>query len=261
MSKINTTVGFTGFGRIASALAKGLCSSKDFAGKIYVYNRHEEKTKELKKAYPDKIIVAGSNQEVLDKVEVVIPALVPEVLAAVAPTLKFRKNNRVAHLAAATKLATASPWYAPAQSVVRIVPLSFAERRYGPIVFFGSDPVIEEVLALVGTVIKVKTEKDLEVLAVVTGVMVPYYAVVSEIVKWCMSKGMDFRSAVDYTCCMNESLSVYMREVCTEDTNAFMLEMATPGGMNERAWNNLKKAGSLNAWTESLEQIGKLYGI
>ncbi|MDO5115500.1 MAG: NAD(P)-binding domain-containing protein [Synergistaceae bacterium] len=259
---VKADVGFTGTGGIATALAKGFCASPEFEGRIFVFDIDRRRTEALSEAYPEKVVVAASNQELIESADVVFPTLVPQVLEKVAPTLRFRKENHIIHIAAGTKLSKAAPWFAPACSVVRAVPLPFAAKRIGPVVLFGCDRLCEELLSLLGSVIKVAAEKDLEVLAAVTGLMVPYYGLVNEITEWCMSKGLDYRSAVDYTCYMNEALSTLMRQECGEGrAEAFMTDNATPGGMNELAWKIMRERGAYQPWSESLEKIGKYYGL
>ena len=257
--KIN--IGFMGTGGIATALAKGFCSSDGFDGVIWVFDRNEYKMDALKKLYPGKIAVAQSNQEVIDNAKVIFPTLLPAVLRDVAPTLKFSSENHVIHLAAGIKIEEAEPWFVPSASIVRAVPLPFASRRMGPLVYFGNDPLSEELLSLLGVVVKVERERDLEILAAITGMMVPYYALVGETVKWAVSKGIDFESAMKYTTGMNEALSNFMRSDCTEDMESFLVENTTPKGMNELGLNVARKAGVYEHWADALEQIGKHYDL
>ena len=259
---ISENVGFVGTGGIASAIARGLCANPEFTGKIYL-SVHKNRTRadEIKALAPDRVVVTESNQEILDRAEVVFPALLPKVLPAVVQELRFRKANHIIHIAAGTKLSISAPWYAPAGSVVRSVPLPFAAKRIGPVVLYGDDQLSRDVLSLLGSVVKVKTEKDLEVLAAVTGIMVSYYGLVGEIIGWCKTKGMDFQNARDYTCFMNEALSTLMRLECSEDVKAFMLDNTTPGGMNELGWTIMKQTEAYKPWFEALEKIGKHYDL
>jgi len=185
----------------------------------------------------------------------------PHILEKVAPDLDFRAENRIIHIAAGIKVEKAAPWFAPARSIVRSVPLPFASRRFGPIILYGSDPVSEDLLSHIGSIVKVKTEKEMEILAVVTGLMVSYYGLVGEIVTWCMEKGLDFQSALEYTNRMNESLSILMRTECTEDIEAFLIENSTPGGTNEFALRYLREKHAFDPWKEAMEIIGKRYDL
>ncbi len=254
-------VGFIGTGGIATALAKGFCAGGGFDGKVYVFDIDEGRTRALREAYPDKVVVAASNQEVIERADVVFPTLLPRVLREVAPTLRFRKENRIIHIAAGIKIEESAPWFAPARGVARAVPLPFAARRIGPVVLYGGDALCEELLSLLGAVVKVDTERDLEILAAITGMMVSYYGVVGEMVGWAVGKGIDFQSALRYTTFMNEALSALMRSDCTEDVEAFLVENSTPQGMNELGLKHLRGKGAYAPWVEALEQIGKHYGL
>ena len=259
--KVRATVGFIGTGGIATALAKGFCGSEDFEGKVYVYDLDAKRTEALRECYPDSIVVASSNQELVDAAEFVFPTLLPHVLEQVAPTLRFRRENRIVHIAAGTKLSKARPWFEPAQSVVRAVPLPFASRRLGPVVLYGDDEESRNLLSLLGSVVQVKTETDLEVLASVTGLMVSYYALMGEVVKWCVSRDMVFGDALEYTNRMCQALSELMRNDCGEDVEAFLMENITPLGTNELALRMLRERKAFAPWTEALDKIGERYDV
>lgn len=261
MSTINAKIGFIGTGTIASALINGICSSGCFSGSVYVADTDSANMLKLREAYPDFIVIAESNQDVIDSAEIVFPTVSPAVLRKIAPGLKFHEKNCVVHIAAGIKLQEADPWFKPAHSISRAVPLPFAARRSGPVVLYSDDPLIEQLFSLVGSVVKVGTERELEILAVITGMMVSYYGMVGTIVDWSVSKGIDFKSALDYTTFMNEALSVLMRSECTEDMETFMRGHAVPGSMNEKGWNILTEAKAYEPWREALNKIGIHYGL
>lgn len=257
----NTDIGFMGAGGIASALATGFCRAPEFTGKIYMYNPHAEKVERLERLFPGRIVQAKSNQEVADRAILIIPALLPAVLREVAPAVRFRPCSHIVHIAAGIKIAEAADWYAPACNVVRAVPLPFAADRMGPLVMCGGDELAVSLFSLVGTPVVTETERELEILAAVTGMMVPYYATVGETVKWAVEKGCKFRGALDYTTSMNETLSCMMRNKCSEDIEAFLVENSTPHGTNEMGLKTLREAGVYDAWHKALEKIGKRYGL
>lgn len=259
---ISENVGFIGSGGIATAMARGLLKAPEFTGKIYFsVHKNAQRAQAVQALAPERVELCGSNQEIVDKTVFVVPALLPKVLEEVAPALKFRPENHVVHITAFWKLAAVAPWYAPACGLVRSVPLPFSADRMGPVVVYGGDERGVELLSLIGSVVRVRTEKALETLAALTGMMDAYYGAVAEMVRWCETKGMDFESARDYACRMNEALSVHMRRNCTEDVEAFLRENATPGGTNELGLKTLRDAKAYEPWSEALEKIGKRYGI
>lgn len=257
----DSAIGFIGVGNIAAALIKGFCGNESFRGKIFMYNRSPGKTADAEKSFRGRVETVESGQELIDKADIVFPTVLPDVLRKIAATLKFRRENRVVHVAAGINLTEARGWYEPACSIARAVPLSFASRCMGPIVLWEGDAEIRELLSLVGTVIAVPTEKELEVLASITGMMVPCYALMSETVKWGMSKGVNFQNVLDYTTSMNEALSFLMRNECTKDMEGFLKKNTTPNGMNELALKILKGKNVLRSWTDALEEVGKRYGL
>jgi pyrroline-5-carboxylate reductase len=259
--KVDANVGFLGAGGIASALAKGLCGSGRFAGKIFMYNPTASKVAALKNLYPEKIFAAASNQEVLDNSGVVIPAVLPGVLRQIAPSLKFRSELEVIHIATDIKLSEAASWYAPSRGVARAVPLPFASMRIGPLVLYGGGSLTREVFSLLGVIVDAPTEKDLEVMAAITGMMVSYHALAGETAKWGASKGAEFPGVLRYVTLMNEALSALMREECSGDVDAFLADNTTPRGMNELGLKMTREGGVYATWLEALGKIGARYGL
>jgi pyrroline-5-carboxylate reductase len=259
---VTENIGFIGTGGLASAMAKGFCTSTDFKGKVLLsVNRNPARAEELKRLFPDRVEICRSNQEVADGARIVAPCLLPTIFKEVMANVKFNREHHIIHVAAGTALACAKEYCAPAAHVVRTVPMPFASLRVGPLLFYGEDPLLERTLECIGTVFKVDTEEELAILASVTGLMVPYYGLVAELAKWCSGKKMGLKHAADYICLMNEALSVLMIKECGEDTDAFMKENTTPGGTNELALEMLRDADAYAPWIEAIEKVGKRYGL
>ncbi len=249
-------IGFIGTGGITSAMVRGLCSSSEFKGKIILsVHRNRSRAEELQSLYPEVISVSECNQDVPDRSDIVAIALPPTVHEDVVKSVKFKESHRIIHITGGVKLEKSAPLYAPAMSYVRAIPLPFVARNMGPVLYYGEDEVCEAILALMGTVVKVKSERDLEILGPVTGLMVPYYALIGEYVKWTGEKGIDSKSCIDYVCCMNEALSSYMRTDCGEDIEKFLVQNSTPGGVNEMGLKMLREKGAFSLWSEVLDSL------
>ena len=259
---MNINLALIGSGCLATAIATGLCSSPEFQGKIY-FSVHKNRVNAelLVDKYPEKVFITRTAQDAVDKSDIIIPAVLPNVLGNVASTIKFAARHTIVHVAAGMNLADVQECYKGAGHVLRAVPLPFTAERIGPVVLFGHDENCEALLSLLGEVISAPSEKDLEILAAVTGVMVPYYAVVNEMVKWTQSKGMEYVTARDYVCSMNSALSRLLIIGNVKDIEAHMKENATPGGMNEQALNILNKCNAFRPWQSALEAVGKRYGL
>ena len=193
---IDLTLGFIGTGGIASAMVRGFCSSPEFAGKINLsVHRHREKADALKALSPERIFIHESNQAVVDGSDVVFICVLPGQHEEVVRALRFRAEQRVMHITGGAKLADSrsrSTLRRKARRARYRCPLR--ARRTGPLLFFGGDETLAELMSLVGTLVRVKDERELEILGPVTGMMVPYYALLGESVRWGMDKGLDFRT-------------------------------------------------------------------
>ena len=256
---IDAKLGFVGTGGIASAIVRGLCSAPEFTGQIMLsVHKNAEKAEELKKLFAERITISHSNQQVVDYADMVFTAVLPQQLSTVLKELRFRSGQKIIQVTGLTRLEDTVGLYAPAKDAVRIIPLPFAARRSGPIIIYGKDPLCIELLSLIGTPVLAESEKELDVLGPITGLMVPYYGLIAEYAKWGMKKGLAFKTVLDYSCLMNETLSSFMRTDCTEDTEAFLVENSTPGGVNERGLKLLRERGTYAQWIEVLEE---LYGI
>ncbi|MDO4562170.1 MAG: NAD(P)-binding domain-containing protein [bacterium] len=257
---VNATLGFIGTGGITSFLVRGLCSAPEFTGKVILsVHKNGEKAEALRALFPERITISRSNQEVADLSGVVFIAVLPKQHEAVAGGVTFRPEHRIVHVTGGVKLESSLALYAPAQSAVRAIPLPFAARRMGPTLFYGKDPLCRELFSMLGTVVEVKTEKELEVLGPMTGMMVPYYGLIAAYVKWGMEKGLSFRTMLDYSCYMNEALSSFMRTDCTEDVEAFLTDNSTPGGVNELGLRLLRERGVYDRWSDVLEDVYDRY--
>lgn len=257
---IDLDIGFIGTGGIASAMARGFCNASEFAGKIYLsVHRNRTRAEQLKAAFPERIFISESGQEVLDKADVVVPAVLPHVLEEVTKPLVFRKSHKIIHIAGGMRLEQASSFYAPATDMVRAVPLPFAARNFGPVLVYGEDPVCRKLLSLIGVVISVKKEEDLAVLGTITGIMVPFYALLAQYIEWGEERGLDRRTSMDYCCYMCEALSEFMRTECGGDTEKFLVENSTPGGVNELALKLLREKNVYKPWSDVLDILYDRY--
>lgn len=257
---VDLTLGFIGTGGITSFIVRGLCSAPEFTGNIYLSVHKNRKTaEELQALFPGRITISEANQDVADAADVLFFAVLPQQHEAVVRALKLRPALRIIHVTGGVKLEQSAPWYAPASSMVRAIPLPFTARRSGPILFYGADGLCRELFSMIGSVVQVKSEAELEILGPITGMMVPYYALLAEYVRWGRDKGLDFKTALDYACYMNEALSAFMRTDCTEDVETFLKENSTPGGVNELGLKLMRENNAYRPWSETLDALYARY--
>lgn len=204
----------------------------------------------------DNVMIAGSNQEVLDKSEWVVLSVVPQLGQEIIRPLSFREDHRVINLMSDRKLPEIASWIGKTRTLVHMVPLPFASRRIGPIVIYPKDEDVANLFAPIGEIISVDEVEKVEALAAITALMSSYYQLLWEIVKWAKGKGLSEKESTDYTIAFFEALSIQAHHIEDMSLSSLSKEM-TPGGLNEMALIKIKNENSFQPWIEALELVMK----
>ena len=119
-------LGFLGTGGITSALVRGLCPrAVQPPYPIVVSPRPAETAARLSHAFPDRVSVAGTMQEVVDRSDWVILAVLPQAGEEVCRSLAFRPEQRVASLLCGIPLEQVRDWIGETAALVYLVPSAF----------------------------------------------------------------------------------------------------------------------------------------
>lgn len=248
-------LGFVGTGIITSAVVTGFCESKMEDLSIVVSPRNRERAKELQARYPEIVSIAADNQEVVDRSDWVFAALLPESAEEIVGQLVVPPEKHFINLVATLSLKRAEELIGPRAIIADVVPLTFAANRIGPVVIYPQIPEVIELMSHVGTPVAVEEPKQIAILRTVTGLMSPYYMLLSVMVKWCCDNGLDEPSARKY---VTEFTAALSQKAAVWDTGLEDLarEM-TPGGLNWMALTHLEEKDAYTPWTEILDPILK----
>ncbi|ATW25507.1 NAD(P)-binding domain-containing protein [Candidatus Formimonas warabiya] len=246
-------IGFIGTGVITSALVTGFCSGGDLEHRIYLSPRNALRAAQLADKFPN-VTVAGSNQEVLDRSEWVVLAVVPKCAEEIIRPLSFRQDHRVINLMSDRKLAEIARWIGKTRTLVHMVPLPFASRRIGPIAICPNNRDVAELFAPLGEIVGVDDMREIQVLAAITGLMSTYYTFLWEVVKWGEREGLSRKESTDYTTAFFEALSFQARHYQEGDLGCLAGEM-TPGGLNEMAVRTIEEQGGFELWVRALDPV------
>lgn len=164
-----TTVGFIGCGNMAQAVIKGLVDNKVMPpSKIFASNRSPGKLLKLKDTY--QIQVCNTNEEVVEKAEIVILAMKPQdLLAAIEPVASiFNEKKIVISLAAGITMNTLKKHLSQCR-IIRMMPNTPTLIGRGLIGYLAAedvndylDTLVEDLFNSLGKVIKLKDESQLE---------------------------------------------------------------------------------------------------
>ena len=249
-------LGFVGTGIISEALVTGFCESKLEELSIAVSPRNRERAERLQKKYPDIVSIAADNQEVVDRSDWVFVAVLPKVAEEVVGQLTVPAEKKFISLVPTLSLKRAEELIGPREIIADVVPLTFAANRFGPSVIYPPIPEVIELMSHVGTPVAVDTPKQIAILRSMTGLMCPYYMLLTVMVKWCCDNGMDEPSARKY---VTEFTTALSRKAAVWDGDLETLAReVTPGGLNWMALTHLEEKDAYTPWTEILDPILKM---
>lgn len=248
-------MGFIGTGGIASAMVTGLCTAKGAkALSVMVSPRNREKSARLAETF-DQVAVGRDNQEVVDKADTLFLAILPDSKEAILRPLQFRPDQTVVSLMAGVDCAVVADLTSPVRNVIRAIPLPCVAMHIGPIVVFPGDDAVAGLMEGLGRVLVVEHEESLTHLAVITGLMAPFYSLMKAVVGWGEETGVDRKTAADYTASMFGAFCTMVEALEDGDVNRLLGDAMTPGGLNELAVRTIERDGGFTSFRRALETI------
>jgi pyrroline-5-carboxylate reductase len=252
-------LGFIGVGSIGKAIITGLCTGSKPPEKIVVYDVDEAKCRSLSERFAQ-VEVAPDNQTLLNRVDCVFLCVLPQIAPQVLLSLNFREDHHVVTIIAIRPLKEIGEYVAPAKIVIRAVPLPGIAHHVGPVIFYPNNDAVAKLFASTALAIPVSSEDDLIVLSAITGLIAPYYELVTNLTNWAVSAGVDETIAGQYNLAMFDALNCLARGKETR-LDELVAEVATHGGLNYQALRDLKKKKAFDPFLEVLDDLLKRLGL
>ncbi|RLN78551.1 hypothetical protein BBJ28_00019720 [Nothophytophthora sp. Chile5] len=228
-----TTLGLLGTGKIGSAVFSGFCSENGWQPKhAYVSARSKAKAEALVARFPSRVTIGASNQEIVDKSDVVFIGLLPAVAREELPKLSFAGKKVVSMMATIPYDELLQLVKLPRESVVRTVPLPAASKRAGPILAYPENAFVRDLLTQIGTPVMVAEEA--EITKLVSGEP----------------------ASRDYIASFFQALASAGAE-STEGFGEMADEAATAGGLNEQVHRALQTNGGYELVADQLDAMFK----
>lgn len=255
--------GFLGVGTINSAIIRGICAlppSSPCLPKwpLFLSPRNAAKARELLAEHgPDKVAVASSNQDLLDRCEVVFLGLTPPVADAQLPGLKFRSDHAVVNLVStlsAERLREHCGGAVGTGRIVKAVPLPGIARHAGAVPIFPPEAEgVARFFAQLGTAVPVASEEQLRACQATTCLMGPYYELLRTAQAFLVREGgVDEAAAGAFVGAMMAGVATDSKEASAA-TFAEKVAEQTPGGLNEGAIARLRAEGAYRSVDAALE--------
>ena len=249
-------LGFIGTGKITSSVVNGICSSKLKYKKILVSSRNRKISKNLKKKFK-KIYIAKNNQEIIDKCNWIFLAVTPTVGKKIIKNLKFKKNQVIVSFVATLNLSYIKKAIKVKAKVVRVIPLPFISLRKGPVPICPPNTKVRNFFNQLGSAIEIKNEKLSNNFWAMSGMMAPFYELLSTKATWLVNKGIGRENSQKYITSLFAALAEDAVVNSKKDLKYLVKDSQTPKGLNEQGVKELRNAGFYRSSIKTLNSILK----
>ena len=234
-------IGFLGTGHITYSIILGIFKSNLKIKKIYISPRNKTIAKKLSKRFK-KVTIAKDNQQLINKSSCVFLAITPQVGKRILSKLSFKQNQKIVSFISTINLAQLKKYIGKKNKIVRVIPLPPISNKLGPIPICPPDKQVKGFFNKLGTVIEIRNEKLSNSFWVSSSMMAPFYEILYSLSNWLVKRGIKKENAQKYI----SSLFLALSEDAfnhKKNLKRLVTESQTPGGLNEQAVKDLRKAG------------------
>ena len=249
-------LGFIGTGKIASSVITGIYKSKIKFNKIIISQRNEKIAKNLKKKFK-KIIIAKDNQQIVDKCDWIFLSVTPTVGDKIIKDLKFKSTQTVISFISTITLTQLKKAIKVKAKIIRAIPLPPISLKKGPVPICPPNKKVKAFFDRLGTTVEIKNEKLSINFWSTSGMMAPFYQLLSSMTDWLVKRGVKRDGAQKYITSLFLALSEDAVVNSKKDLKYLVKESQTPKGLNEQGVKELTKAGFYKTLEKTLNSIHK----
>ena len=234
-------LGFIGTGQITKAVITGIINSKLKISKIFVSERNKKISKILK-FKSKKIKIIKYNQDIIDKSDWVFLAVTPVVGNKILEQLKFNKRKLIISFISTINLTQLKKITGLKTNIVRAIPLPPIALCKGPVPIYPPNNKVKKFFDKLGSTVEINNEELSLNFWTTSAMMAPFYEILYFLSNWLVKKGIKKENAQKYISSLFLALSedAYNHR---KDLKKLVKESQTPGGLNEQAVKDLRKAG------------------
>ena len=249
-------LGFIGTGKITSSVVTGICRSKISFQKILLSPRNKNVAKRLKKKFK-KVSIAKNNQEIVNSCNWIFLAVTPTVGQKIIKDLKFKSSQTIISFISTMTLPQLKKAIKVKATIVRAIPLPPISLRKGPVPMFPPNKKVKNFFNKLGTTVEISNEKLSKNFWSTSGMMAPFYELLSTMSNWLVKRGVRRDKAQKYVTSLFAALSEDAVVNSNKDLKYLVKESQTPRGLNEQGVKELSKAGFYRATEKTLNSILK----
>ena len=251
-------IGVVGVGAITSDVIEAIEELHPGVHTFYLSPRSAERSTKLTSKYKN-FIQCESNQDVVDKSELVFIGVLPTQIDELLPTLNFRADQIIASMAAGKPPSYLKPLIAPATKVAQLIPLPMIEYKVGPIVICPRIPEISSLLEGLGDLIEFDDDSQIQYFSATSAAMSSYFALINSVIDWTHKQGIDFELSAKYVTSMVEAIGVKANRIDPNKLIEQPVKHETPGGLNESTRVNLENENWFAGLPNQLDYLIKVF--
>ena len=249
-------LGFIGTGKITSSVVAGICSSKISFKKIMLSPRNRNIAKKLKRKF-SKVYIAKNNKEVVNSCNWIFLAVTPTVGNKIIKNLKFKSGQTIVSFISTMTLSQLKKAIKVKAKIFRAIPLPPISLRKGPVPVFPPNKKVKFFFDKLGTTVEISNEKLSKNFWSTSGMMAPFYELLSTMSNWLVKRGVKRDKAQKYITSLFVALAEDAVVNSNKDLKRLVKESQTPKGLNEQGVKELRKAGFYRATEKTLNSILK----
>jgi pyrroline-5-carboxylate reductase len=249
-------LGFIGTGKIASSVIIGICKSSISFNKILISPRNKLIAQSLKKKFK-KIVISKNNQEIVNSCNWVFLSVTPKVGEKIIKNLKFRSNQTIISFISTITLKQLKKMIKTKSTIIRAIPLPPISLKKGPVPICPPNKKVKNFFNKIGTTVEIKNEKSSINFWSTSGMMAPFYQLLSVMTNWLVKKGVKRSNAQKYITSLFLALSEDAVVNSRKHLKYLVKESQTPKGLNEQGVKQLTKEGFYKSLEKTLNSIHK----
>jgi pyrroline-5-carboxylate reductase len=244
-------IGILGTGALAAHLVAGWRRA-GVAADIIVSPRGAGVAATLAKTHG--VVVAQSNQDVLERARMVLVCLPAAAGAGILSGLRFRGDHSVCSAMAGVRPDVLAPLIAPGSFSQTMMPGASNAIGAGPCLLYPAASDWQALLAHLGPVVPVNTQADYDTAAVFGALSGVSFLLMQHLARWFEQRGIApdlARPLVAATLAGNAAVL----QNAPQEWEAIIASVATPGGVTEQLADALKQSSALTAWDDGLDAV------
>jgi pyrroline-5-carboxylate reductase len=218
--------------------------------------RNKSIAKNLKQKFK-KVIIAKNNQQIVDKCDWVFLSVTPTVGDKIIKELKFKSTQTIISFISTITLSQLKKAIKVKAQIVRAIPLPPISLKKGPVPICPPNKKVKAFFDKVGTTVEIKNEKSSINFWSTSGMMAPFYQLLSSMTDWLVKRGVKRNNAQKYITSLFLALSEDAVVNSKKDLKYLVKESQTPKGLNEQGVKELTKAGFYKSLEKTLNSIHK----